>query len=47
MPSQEVLSAQDNAVYTTSTGAPVAEPYAAQRIGLTGPLVLQGALTKW
>ncbi|KAH8103289.1 catalase [Cristinia sonorae] len=41
MPSQEALSAQVGAVYTTSTGAPVAEPYAAQRVGLTGPLLLQ------
>ena len=29
-------------VYTTSNGAPVGEPYAAQRIGTTGPLLLQG-----
>lgn len=42
MPSQQVLNAKDGAVYTTSTGAPVAEPYAAQRIGNLGPLLLQG-----
>jgi len=42
MPSQQVSSAEDGAVYTTSTGAPVAEPYAAQRIGNLGPLLLQG-----
>ena len=29
-------------VYTTSNGAPVSQPYAAQRAGLNGPLLLQG-----
>lgn len=42
MPTKEALEAQDHAVFTTSNGAPVAEPYAAQRIGLNGPLLLQG-----
>ena len=28
--------------YTTSNGAPVSEPYAAQRAGVNGPLLLQG-----
>ena len=42
MPSKRALEAQDNAVFTTSNGAPVAEPYAAQRIGFHGPLLLQG-----
>jgi hypothetical protein len=28
--------------YTTSNGAPVSEPYAAQRAGINGPLLLQG-----
>lgn len=28
-------------VYTTSNGAPVSEPYAAQRAGINGPLLLQ------
>ncbi|KAG6335420.1 hypothetical protein ID866_3667 [Astraeus odoratus] len=41
MPSQQVFNAKDGAVYTTSNGAPVAEPYAAQRIGNFGPLLLQ------
>ncbi|KAJ3557034.1 hypothetical protein NM688_g1691 [Phlebia brevispora] len=41
MPSKEALAAQDNATYTTSNGAPVAEPYAVQRIGLNGPVLLQ------
>lgn len=41
MPSKRALEAQDNAVFTTSNGAPLAEPYAAQRIGLNGPLLLQ------
>ncbi|KAI0719897.1 catalase [Fomitopsis betulina] len=41
MPSKQVFASQDNAVYTTSTGAPVAEPYAAQRVGLHGGLLLQ------
>ena len=42
MPSQQVFNNQDGALHTTSTGAPVAEPYAAQRIGKIGPLLLQG-----
>ena len=42
MPSQQVFNNQDGALYTTSTGAPVKEPYAAQRIGGIGPLLLQG-----
>ena len=42
MPSQAVFKATDDTFYTTSTGAPVAEPYAAQRIGKIGPLLLQG-----
>ncbi|KAH9913832.1 catalase [Fomitopsis serialis] len=41
MPSKQVFASQDNAVYTTSTGAPVAEPYAAQRVGSHGGLLLQ------
>ncbi|KAL4080050.1 catalase-like domain-containing protein [Scleroderma yunnanense] len=41
MPSQQISNAIDGAVYTTSTGAPVAQPYAAQRIGTLGPLLLQ------
>ncbi|KAH7919982.1 catalase-domain-containing protein [Leucogyrophana mollusca] len=41
MPSPQVFAAKDGAVYTTSNGAPVAEPYAAQRVGTTGPLLLQ------
>ncbi|KIY44913.1 catalase [Fistulina hepatica ATCC 64428] len=41
MPSQQVFTTKDEAVYTTSNGAPVSEPYAAQRAGLTGPLLLQ------
>jgi catalase len=42
MPSQQVFKSQDRAVYTTSNGAPVNEPYAAQRAGVLGPLLLQG-----
>ncbi|PFH51648.1 hypothetical protein AMATHDRAFT_2920 [Amanita thiersii Skay4041] len=41
MPSPQVFNSKDGAVYTTSNGAPVSEPYAAQRIGLHGPLLLQ------
>nr|AAY87889.1 catalase [Taiwanofungus camphoratus] len=41
MPSKQVFNSQDGATYTTSTGAPVAKPYAAQRIGAVGPLLLQ------
>ncbi|KIP11279.1 hypothetical protein PHLGIDRAFT_83711 [Phlebiopsis gigantea 11061_1 CR5-6] len=41
MPSQRALEAQDNALFTTSNGAPVAEPYAAQRVAANGPLLLQ------
>ena len=35
-------STQSMVTYTTSNGAPVSEPYAAQRAGLNGPLLLQG-----
>jgi catalase len=45
MPSQQVFAAKDGATYTTSNGAPVSEPYAAQRVGPLGPLLLQGAFT--
>ncbi|GAA5894449.1 hypothetical protein JCM8208_006244 [Rhodotorula glutinis] len=41
MPSQEVLSKPDGAVFTTSQGHPVPEPYAHQRAGRNGPLLLQ------
>ncbi|EIN12909.1 catalase [Punctularia strigosozonata HHB-11173 SS5] len=41
MPSKQVFEAKDGATYTTSNGRPVDEPYAAERIGLTGPLLLQ------
>ena len=43
MPSQQVFSTKDGAVYTASNGAPVAEPYGAERLGATGPLLLQGS----
>jgi catalase len=42
MPSKQVFSTQDTGVYTTSNGAPVSEPYAAQRAGVQGALLLQG-----
>jgi len=41
MPSAQVWNNKDGAVYTTSNGAPVNEPYAAQRAGVNGPLLLQ------
>ncbi|KAK0218704.1 catalase [Armillaria fumosa] len=41
MPSKQVFSTPDNALYTTSNGAPVNEPYGAQRVGVNGPLLLQ------
>ncbi|KAI0320480.1 catalase [Amylostereum chailletii] len=41
MPSQQVFDSKDGALYTTSNGAPVSRPYAAQKIGVTGPLLLQ------
>ncbi|OAX41211.1 catalase-domain-containing protein [Rhizopogon vinicolor AM-OR11-026] len=41
MPSKQVFEATDGAVYTTSNGAPVAHPYAAERVGPFGPLLLQ------
>lgn len=43
MPAQVVFDSKDGATYTASNGAPVNEPYAAQRAGLHGPLLLQGA----
>jgi catalase len=42
MPSKQVFDAKDGATYTTSNGRPVDEPYAAERVGLHGPLLLQG-----
>lgn len=42
MTSNQPIPTKDNAVYTTSNGAPVNEPYAAQRVGPIGPLLLQG-----
>ncbi|KAI0714180.1 catalase [Cerioporus squamosus] len=41
MPSQAVFESKERATYTTSTGTPVSQPYAAQRIGRSGPLLLQ------
>jgi len=41
MPSAEVFNTKDGATYTTSTGAPVNEPYAQERIGSNGPLLMQ------
>ncbi|TFK24096.1 catalase [Coprinopsis marcescibilis] len=41
MPSAQVFSNKDGAVYTTSNGAPVNEPYASLRAGINGPLLLQ------
>lgn len=43
MPSAQVFNNKDGAVYTASNGAPVKEPYAAERVGTFGPLLLQGA----
>jgi catalase len=41
MPSEQVTD-NDNALYTTSNGAPASRPYAAEKIGTHGPLLLQG-----
>jgi catalase len=41
MPSQQVFNNKDGAAYTTSNGATVSEPYAAQKVGPIGPLLLQ------
>ncbi|KZT34387.1 catalase [Sistotremastrum suecicum HHB10207 ss-3] len=41
MPSEEVFNTPDGATYTTSNGDPIAEPYAVQRIGHNGPVLLQ------
>ncbi|KAM0788839.1 hypothetical protein ACM66B_002924 [Microbotryomycetes sp. NB124-2] len=41
MPSKQVFDKPDGAVYTTSQGRPVQEPYAAERVGPNGPLLLQ------
>ncbi len=36
------------AIYTASNGAPIfGHPYAAQRVGHNGPLLLQGAISKF
>ena len=42
MPSQQVFNTKDGALYTASNGAPVAEPYAAEKLTTIGPLLLQG-----
>lgn len=42
MPSAHVFNNKDGALYTTSTGAPVERPYAAERVGKHGPLLIQG-----
>ena len=42
MPSKKALETKDGAVFTASNGAAVAEPYAAHRIGVNGPLLIQG-----
>ena len=44
MPSAHVFNNKDGALYTTSSGAPVLEPYAAEKIFPNGPLLLQGEL---
>ena len=44
MPSEHVFNNKDGATYTTSNGAPIEVPYAQQRAGQIGPLLLQGAL---
>jgi catalase len=42
MPSEQVINSKDGAIYTTSNGNPIfGHPYASQRIGPNGPLVLQ------
>ncbi|GJN89689.1 hypothetical protein Rhopal_002676-T1 [Rhodotorula paludigena] len=41
MPSSEVFNQRDGAVHTDSQGHPVGKPYAAQRAGQNGPLLLQ------
>lgn len=41
MPTKQVFENKDGATYTTSNGAPVAEPYAAERAAVNGPLLLQ------
>ncbi|KAJ7621136.1 catalase [Roridomyces roridus] len=42
MPSKQVAALEpESQHYTTSNGAPVSEPYSAQRVGVFGPLLLQ------
>jgi len=41
MPTQKIFDTTDGATYTTSSGAPVQEPYAAERVSFNGPLALQ------
>ena len=42
MPSQQVFSQKDGAVYTASNGAPHTEhPYSAERVSFNGPLLIQ------
>ncbi|GAA5862269.1 hypothetical protein JCM5353_006359 [Sporobolomyces roseus] len=41
MPSEQVMNKPDGATFTDSQGHPLQEPYAAQRAGAQGPLLLQ------
>ncbi|GAA5841222.1 hypothetical protein JCM5353_001203 [Sporobolomyces roseus] len=41
MPSEQVMKKPDGATFTDSQGHPLQEPYAAQRAGAQGPLLLQ------
>ncbi|KAI0319685.1 catalase [Amylostereum chailletii] len=41
MSPQPTFNPTEGGIYTTSNGAPVSEPYAAQRMGSNGPLLLQ------
>lgn len=40
MPAENVHTKTDGARYTTSTGAPIEQPYASTRLGANGPLLL-------
>ena len=43
MSSQNIAQSPDDFVYTSSSGAPISQPYAFGRVGNSGPLLLEDA----
>ena len=43
MSSQRIVRSPNDFVYTSSSGAPISQPYAFGRVGESGPLLLEDA----